>query len=1004
MLSVVMTGIAFVAGVSYCLAPQRLSKMVSGELSRYLNADVRVANLRFSLISSFPRLSLEADSINVRSRSLQDLPDSIADTLSPDAPMLASCGKFHGGIDLLALLRGEICLLNVSADGFSLNLVAVNDSVANYNIFPSSDSPESGIRRITANAIRMTTPRAIAYTSLSSGLNGIVHLHDLSLTRTGGRKSDSYMLDLHGRVHAAIDTLAILPDFPFSLDGNVDLRFNPFGIALDNYNIALGNVRTRTSMNFEAGVSPHIDNFSFHIATFRLMNLLRYLPKGILPDIKGLKADITVNASARLTRPYRLSSSSLPSLQITFSVPDGDVAYTSSGGSIYRLRHIGFKGIFTLDGADTRLSTLDIPRFSLEGEGSSLDISAHATDIFGSPEITATLDIRSGIKQMASHFPAFRQFRPSGDVTLTTLCTFRLPSVSSPDIEDFDAKGVIRMKRMAITMPGDSLTARINGATIDFKASSAHLDPQERCFPVAVKGTLQNVRIQTADSLRGKLTISKVAFATTLHDVNNATSPQKGDVAISAASSEFTRSGVTVSLRDLDASVHTDSSRVRIIRPAIPDYADSALLALMPHTPETLSIRIPSAITGLLDRHHLNGTLRLSGGSVSVPDYPDPLTVGSCAIDWNTDSVAIRRFTFSSGNSSLSLRGSVSNLRQYLAYPDRAILHANLESKIDTLDINRLARACKIMTARIASRRSAADSISFSRHTEARLSREDTTAFLLPRNIKATVRLTGNEVIYTNLHLTRPAARITLDNGCLNVDTLSLGASFASAGVSFRFDTSDIENISCSGSLAIDSLHLKGMYNKFPSIRRKMPELVNLSGTLSASADFRLGIYPTMAVDLPGFTASVALTGSNLKLHQTDFIHHVARMMLIFSHDDIRIRNIRVDGNIHDNLIELYPFALDFDRYRLTIQGINDFAGRLYYHIGVDHSPIPFRFGIEAEGEYRHPRLRFCGSGWNPDKARGITGHIIESGSFNFVSETRRMMNKFIDEAAKSAH
>ncbi len=992
-----------VVGVTLWLTPSRLSAIVSERGSEYLDADLRVSNLRFTIWSSFPRLCLVADSVSVTSRTLDSVPESIKTQLPPDASRLGGCGSFSGAVNVASLLKGEIRLHDVKIDRFNLNLLAVNDSLSNYDIFPSTPDTKTKIPRLSANSISLTHPGVISYQSLESGLNGVVRLHEISLKELGdeGEKKNSYDLDLSGKVKAVVDSLPILDDFPFTLDGIVNLRFSPFGISFKNYSIALGNIRSRASMNFEAGASPKINNFSFDIRSFHLMKLLGYLPPEILPRIEGLDADVLVNASARLTKPYHFSSSALPSVEVTFSVPDGDVVYTAGEGGRYSARHIGLKGIFMFNGDDPKSSYISIPGFSVEGEGMDLDLSARVDNLLGSPKVHATADVSSQIENLKRYFAMLAPFYPAGDVNLMTTIDFTLPSYNSSELENVAINGSVDMTDTRFRIPQVGATARARNTSVSFSSRMATLNTSTTNFPVDIKGTMKGIEMSMGhDSTR--LQARDLTFSGRVSGTGPTDRPDSLSLTVGSRMFKAMRPGLEFTLKDFATSVDLAPGKYSIKRPAPLVFKDQAMLDRIPHTPVILGFASSDSLRRFLAGTCLHGDMKLAGGVLKLKNYPAPVILNDCAIRWSLDSVAIDRFSFRSQESALTLSGGVSNLRQYLSWPERSVLKARLKADIDTLNINQLARAYETAVKAAGLGRSRADSIAEAARRAEAYARQDTTALILPRNVDLSVEARGKEVIYTNLFFEKVKTRLTMADGIFRLGDLEMQASFAGAKVNLIYDTSDIENIACYGDLGILDLDLVKMYAKFPSIPRMAPEVVNLSGILSLNADLNLGIFPTMTADVPGFHARVGLNGRNLKLHQTEFIHHIARMMMIFSHEDIHIADINIAGNVHDNLLELYPFNLDFSRYRLKLEGLNNFAGDLYYHIGVDHSPIPFRFGIEVEGQYHHPKLRFCGSGWNSDKAGDITAHVMESGSFNFVSYARKGMKAFVHEAAKS--
>lgn len=995
---------AGVIGLTFWLNPERLTRLVNEKGSEYLKADVKVSNLRFTLWSSFPRLCLVADSVSIISGTLDSLPAETRRLLPPDAAYLGGCGRFSGAVNLRSLLRGEIRLHNVEIEDFELNLLAVNDSVDNYSIFPETGDSETKIPKMSANLIALTHPKTISYRSLQSGLYGNVKLSDIRLKEDSkkGEKKNTYLLGLSGKVMAAVDSLVLLSDFPFSLDGIVKLQFDPFGVSCKDYEIGLGNVRTQASVKFVAGKSPGINDLSFKVKSFHLMKLLSYLPPEILPQISGLDADVMVNASARLTRPYHFSSSSLPSIEVDFSVPEGDVVYVAHGGDRYSMRHIGLKGVFMFNGENPAESYIDIPGFDVSGEGVDMDLKARVVNLLGSPEVTASVTIDSRIENLKRYFAILQPFSPSGDVALTTDVDFSLPSYSSTDPENVRVTGSMIMKNARFRLPALEAKAQAHNIRLGFSSSIAHLSDTITVIPVNITGALGDVVFESGGKEVTRVSVKDIAFKGRVGGMSRTSNPDSLSMSLKANSFDFRHSGLDFTLRNFSTSMNIAPADIRIPKPDGFRFADEEMLGRLPHTPELLTFIISDSVKRMLRTVDFNGKMNLSDGELHIRNYPNPVILGDCSLRWSTDSVAIDRFSFRSQQSSLVLSGGVSNLRQYLTWPGRSSLIARLHADIDTLNINQLAKAYEKAVANAGLGMTRADSIAAEKRRAEKYARQDTTALILPRNLDLSIEAKAREVIYTNLFFSGLRTRLTASGGVYRIGDLKMAATFAGAGVNLVYDTSDLMNIALYGDVDISDLDLLKMYRKFPSIERNFPEVLNLSGFLSLNAAFNLGVYPTMTADVPGFTARVGLQGRELRLHQTEFIHKLVRMMLIFSDKDIDIANINVAGNVHDNLLEIYPFNLDFSRYKLRLQGLNNFAGDLYYHIGVDHSPIPFKFGIEVEGKYHHPKLRFTGPGWSIKKAGGITSHIMETGSFNFVHYARKGMKAFVHEAAKS--
>ena len=63
------------------------------------------------------------------------------------------------------------------------------------------------------------------------------------------------------------------------------------------------------------------------------------------------------------------------------------------------------------------------------------------------------------------------------------------------------------------------------------------------------------------------------------------------------------------------------------------------------------------------------------------------------------------------------------------------------------------------------------------------------------------------------------------------------------------------------------------------------------------------------------------------------------------------IDSISVDVAIKDNKIEVFPFQVEVDRYRVAVGGTHHLDMTFNYHISVLKSPVPFKLGIDITGD-----------------------------------------------------
>lgn len=95
--SLLLIVVLVLTGVVWVLNPSRLTPLVNKYASEYLIADVEAGKVELTFWSTFPRFSVEVDSLSLRSRVTDSLPDSVRATLPQGTDSLLFVGHFSGG-------------------------------------------------------------------------------------------------------------------------------------------------------------------------------------------------------------------------------------------------------------------------------------------------------------------------------------------------------------------------------------------------------------------------------------------------------------------------------------------------------------------------------------------------------------------------------------------------------------------------------------------------------------------------------------------------------------------------------------------------------------------------------------------------------------------------------------------------------------------------------------------------------------------------------------------
>lgn len=1067
--------------LSIYLTPQRLTEIVNKEGSEYLEADIRAENVDYSLWRTFPRFRITTGRVSVMSRTLDSISPAIKAQLPDSARFLGSIESFTGEINIVDLFMNRYVIHDVDIDGLRLNLVAYNDTINNYNIIPSSGSGFKKIPYISASKIELKHPGVMSYKSISTATDASLSLESLMLSRMKGKgvKDNTYRLALGGKVSATSSGLTILNGFPFSLDGELHLRFDPFGVSLSDYDINLGEIQSKLSMTVGIGDDPKIESFDYKIKKFSITGLLGYLPKEFVPSLQGFNANLQVSASARLISAWSFSSETLPSIAIEFRIPAGDVVYTlqlpsaphsAPRSATYTLAHSPIEGDFIFDGAHPDSSYFQLKEFNITTDGVDVGIRGSLSNLLSRPVIRAGVNVRANVARSLELLPFTPPVNATGQIDINSAITFSISDFSrsglAEGLSNFVVKADVAARNLHVDAPAANIKGQLGDLNLTIIQQTPLIDTVGAHSPhLSMEGTGRNINMAMAGGRKlkvetmqlsshagsdGMITPSALAegLPVELSAILNGIDFQSATENMRITSPQLSFSdclrmdrkkpieklltdGVDVESPRMELSTGRNrflarnlkfTGRVTMPMPTPPGVsmpmtaasdshsvaADSIpsgnpaaanlnspdkdkALAQLPHTPELLDFEIPASLRQFLNQYGVRSQLTIDRVDIFTPGFRHNNYLANLDFILTDNQVNLRNLDVMLKDTRANMRFQADNLRNFLMRPASAgnPLKINMDLALDTVNINALARA-------YVESKGGMQNIP----KPERVTASDSIALLVPKNLLASINLSAKEMYYTNLDLSDLVADVKVRDGVVNIPALGIAAEFGRADLNVNYDSSDIDNLNLALGVNIGDVDIVKFFKKFNALLRMMPEMKNLSGFISADATMNTRIFPDMYINVPSVAVDLNIKAHDLIVKQSPFIRRITKMMLIENGGDIHIHDMNVHGDVRNNLLQLDPFYFEFERYKLKMLGVNNFNGKLYYHIAVDKSPVPFPFSVNIEGYFHKPELRFGSEHFDQKKAEEVTSQIQEENSMNMVHILRGMLRTLLGHAA----
>lgn len=433
-------------------------------------------------------------------------------------------------------------------------------------------------------------------------------------------------------------------------------------------------------------------------------------------------------------------------------------------------------------------------------------------------------------------------------------------------------------------------------------------------------------------------------------------------------------------IADSIRAVHPDIAPGEVIRLAIEKRRENhrrtrrVYTELDEHENEMLEWNLASGFRKFLLGWELHGDLVTRRARLYTPFFPLRNRVSDLDISFTNDSIAVNSLSYRAGRSDLLVTGLVSNIKRGLTFRrgDNS-LKINFAIESDTIDVNQLADAVFTGAAYADRIRRGVAGTSFSDgDDESKLDAEldalvsqtpDTVGpLLIPVNVDARIVMQADNIFYSDLKMKDFGGDILIYDGGMNLHDLKARTDMGNVRLSALYSAPNAADMSFGFGLDLERMNLERFLQLVPAVDSIFPLMRDFSGIIDAEMAATVNIDSCMNFVLPSLDAAVRLSGDSLVFIDPKTYAFIGKWLRFKDKTDNTIKHMDVELVVRDNMLEIFPFQFDIDRYRLGVAGYNDLAMNFNYHISVLKSPLPFKFGITLKGNPDKYKVRLGGA------------------------------------------
>lgn len=478
---------------------------------------------------------------------------------------------------------------------------------------------------------------------------------------------------------------------------------------------------------------------------------------------------------------------------------------------------------------------------------------------------------------------------------------------------------------------------------------------------------------------------------------------------VNAAMNTYEKRQKLSSLRDSLARVYPDVPKDSLLRHAMAERRKSMEAVELPEwlsdkdfQKSDLNLALTGALAKYFNEWDLSGKLKLSSGRLLTPSFPLRTALEDVEATVTNDRIDLRSFSFTTGRSSLSATGSISNLKRVLR--GRGILNMDLRAKSTCLDANEMFAALEAGK-QFDKDQLAKKSTSLSDEQYEALVNDvelpDTLAsnglIVVPGNVNASIYLDAQNIQYSTLTLDWMQGEIEMKERCVQLTNVLAVSNMGNLSLEAFYSTKTKQNIKAGITLDLTDITAEKAMELVPAIDSLAPMLRSFSGLLNFSVAATTSLDENMNILFPTVKGVVSIAGNDLFIQDLGDLSKIARLLMFKNKKQVFVDRMEVNGLISDGKVEVFPFIVDIDRYKLGLSGVQNLDMSFKYHVSVMKWPLLFKFGIDLGGSPDKVNFHLGKAKYKREKKMPSFSKVIDQSTANLKDVIHNVFRKGAD-------
>lgn len=267
----------------------------------------------------------------------------------------------------------------------------------------------------------------------------------------------------------------------------------------------------------------------------------------------------------------------------------------------------------------------------------------------------------------------------------------------------------------------------------------------------------------------------------------------------------------------------------------------------------------------------------------------------------------------------------------------------------------------------------------------------------LPANYDIIFKTDIDTVKFSNLVMNQFQGNVMLKNSTLQLQNFKTNTNVGNLKINAMYHCKSQDVAQTGLDISGEKINIGDLVTTLPMLDSIVPMLRSFKGLVSCDISAVTDLDSMLNPMLPTLNTSCYIRGENLVLLDGETFSEVAKMLMFKKKTQNLINNISVEFFVKNNQMEVLPFMLKMDKYKVAVGGNNSLNMDFNYHISVLQSPLPFKLGVNVYGNFNKFKFRLESPKYKDEKT------ITKTGQFAKNSNIRQDLDAKLKEQVQNA-